>query len=69
MDGSRTKLWKCLQEMVIPPELCSVVIRLYRKVIATMYYNSEWSMDINCNNCVKQGCHFLPPFLVSISII
>lgn len=35
-------------------------IKLYENVITKMQCNNEWSMDINCNIGVRQGCPLSP---------
>ena len=51
----RYKLWNRLEELKVPLELRTVVIRLYKNVIAKLKSNEGWLKDIKCNIGVKQG--------------
>lgn len=45
---------KILEEIDIPLELCSTIIRFYVKVNAKIKCNSQWLIDIKCNIGVTQ---------------
>lgn len=50
------KLWQRLDEIMVPPELRVVFIRLYENFIVKLKTTEGWSNDIICNIDVKQGC-------------
>ena len=54
------KLWERLEEVMVPPKLSIVVIRLYETFIAKLKTNEGWSKDIKCNIRVKKGCPLSP---------
>ena len=56
----RDKLWKILDEIMIPPEFKIIVIRLYETVVSKFNTNKGWSKDIKCNIGVKKWCPLSP---------
>jgi len=58
------KLWKRLEEIMIPLELRIVLIRIYENLVAKLKTNYCLYKEIKCNISVKKRCPLSPKLLI-----
>ena len=57
---SHEKLWKCLQQLGVPPYLHPVVKAMYTALCAKVQINADTHGEVMSNIGIKQGCLLFP---------